>query len=141
LPKSVFETINLDEAANPPSFSQKRKEYSSMHHQLTHDVKGAIDYDDLDAEEIETELVKEVEGLVENDGNGQAEIGEDTLSDLDNDPEVLNSIAMSDDEAEFKKELWLAENHDWVKKQQLNELNNKGGKKSEHRKVLILLMV
>ncbi len=112
-----------------------------MHHQLTHDVKGAIDYDDLDAEEIETELVKEVEGLVENDGNGQAEIGEDTLSDLDNDPEVLNSIAMSDDEAEFKKELWLAENHDWVKKQQLNELNNKGGKKSEHRKVLILLMV
>ena len=30
----------------------------------------------------------------------------------------MASIAMSDDETEFKRELWMAENHDWVAKQE-----------------------
>jgi hypothetical protein len=119
LPKATFESINLDESANPPSFSQhtKRKQDTGANHPvLSHDTKGAMDQDDLDDPDEEEELIAEAKEFIEQDKMfGSTEMdGEERLSDLDDDPEVLNSIAMSDDETEFKRELWMAENQDWV---------------------------
>jgi hypothetical protein len=48
------------------------------------------------------------------------------LGYLDNDLDVLNCLAMDEDDTEFKKLLWEAENYDWIKKQnEKNELNSK----------------
>lgn len=33
---------------------------------------------------------------------------------LDNDPDVLNCLAMDEDEFLFKKQIWEAENYDWI---------------------------
>lgn len=140
LSKRTFETINLDSSANPPCFgvlptkvrtaeeeaakpSSTEQGQEEIELNLTHDNKGAVDDDFMDVDgdvSVNDELYKETEGLiVSNQEYGQAMLtAEDTLSDLDEDPEVLNSIAMSDDETDFKRELWMAENYDWVAKQE-----------------------
>jgi Brf1-like TBP-binding domain len=66
-------------------------------------------------------LLQETETLIQQESIKQGKdhlfSQEESLSDLDEDPEIINSLAMSDDETEFKKQLWLAENQDWVDKQ------------------------
>ena len=66
-------------------------------------------------------LLEETENLIEKESQKQGTdhlfTQEESLSDLDEDPEIINSLAMSDDETEFKQQLWLAENQDWVDKQ------------------------
>lgn len=133
LSKATFEAINLDESANPPSFVQhhKRKEQTS--------ISAVLPIEEIEEQpEIEEEeLINEAQTLVskDNDFHPNAPTKEDTLSDLDDDPEVINSLAMSDDETAFKKELWMAENQDWVKKREADAASGKN-KKAEHRKVL-----
>ncbi|KAJ3333518.1 transcription factor TFIIIB subunit brf1, partial [Kappamyces sp. JEL0680] len=131
LSKTTFESINLDESANPPSFAPKRK-----HPTLSHDDKGAMDQDDVDGDEVVDSMLDEVAGIVERETRlHPIAANEDTLSDLDDDPEVMNSIAMDEEETDFKRELWMAENHDWVAKQQANAGQVKAPKRIEQRKV------
>jgi hypothetical protein len=42
---------------------------------------------------------------------------EETLSDLDDDLEVQNMLAVSNDEVEFKTLLWTDANKDWIEAQ------------------------
>ncbi len=119
----------MDESANPPSFAPPNKKHKTDQYQpqeienLSHDIKGAIDQEDLEDDNNE-ELMQEAEQYVKKDtlqfqkDSTFLEKQDDTLSDLDEDPEVMASIAMSDDETDFKRELWMAENHDWVAKQE-----------------------
>ena len=110
-----FQTIMLDTAENPPSFStsQKRKHESS-----TKQAEASEPIEDDDEQELIEEATKFI-----NDMQNTSDICsnvEETLSDLDSDPEIANCLAMSEDEQEFKNELWLAENSDWLQKQAEN---------------------
>jgi transcription factor IIIB 90 kDa subunit len=129
-----FQTIMLDTAENPPSFNttQKRKHDSNLK-QI--EAAEQVEDDDLGEDELLEEATKFV-----NDIQSTSDIAsnvEENLSDLDSDPEIANCLAMSDDEQEFKNELWLAENGDWLQKQAANGPKVAAARK-EPRKVLII---
>jgi transcription factor IIIB subunit 2 len=119
LSTSDFETIMLDSAANPPSFSQKRKQQ---------ETKG-IENDNADDDQ---ELIEEVTRYVQQTELLIPPTFDESLSDLDDDPEIITALAMSDDEQDFKEQLWTAENFDWIQKQSTKQTI----KKEPARKVI-----
>ena len=126
-----FQTIMLDTAENPPSFNtnQKRK-----HEVSTNVQEDAQEENEDDEEELLLEATKYVNDIEQT--SDLAATADERLSDLDEDPEVVNCLALSDDEQEFKNELWMAENSDWLQKQAENGPKLITAKK-EPRKVFI----
>ncbi|KAI9098284.1 cyclin-like protein [Phlyctochytrium arcticum] len=127
-----FQTIWLPESQNPPAFlkSQKRKqpEDSEEVDAETESVAGGGEDADLLAEMQDilgqSDTLKLSEGAME----GGEDDDEVRLSDLDDDPEIMNMVSVTEEEAEVKEILWTEENKDWILKQQLKEqlLKEKG---------------
>ncbi|KAJ3273626.1 transcription factor TFIIIB subunit brf1 [Terramyces sp. JEL0728] len=122
LSKTNFESIMLEQSADPPSYrNQKRKP----------EKPEEVENEDLeDVDELLQETTQYIESS--NFSNLNFQPMEESLSDLDDDPEVENALAMSDDEMEFKKELWTAENQEWIVKK---EQEGPKPRKPEQRKV------
>ncbi|KAJ3256567.1 transcription factor TFIIIB subunit brf1 [Boothiomyces macroporosus] len=120
LSKTNFESIMLEQSADPPSFRNQKRKHGKQEEELE-------DLEDVD------ELLQETTQYIESSNftNFNFQPMEESLSDLDDDPEVENALAMSDDEMEFKRELWTAENQDWIVKK---EQEGPKPRKTEQRK-------
>ncbi|KAI8593886.1 cyclin-like protein [Geranomyces variabilis] len=136
-----FQTIWLPASENPPAFENPAKRRRPVDDDEDSPTPSSTDPPD----EEETELLEEMSNILgqqdtikltnlentveENDGN---------LSELDDDPELQNILSVTEAEAELKEILWTEENKDWILKQQLKALDEKGkdngSKKKRQRK-------
>jgi transcription factor IIIB subunit 2 len=132
-----FETINIAQDENPPSFQKgiKRK-----HEQQRLQVRKKHDQQEDQEDSEVDELLNEAKSFLTESFKVNPDLMDtgESLSDLDDDPDVINCLAMSDDETEFKGQLWMAENREWVEKQE--QIKQSGGTiKREIKKVKIQL--
>ncbi|KAI9202755.1 cyclin-like protein [Polychytrium aggregatum] len=140
-----FQTIWLEEGADPPSYSQilkklpkrQRKSKSADEGVKEEDEESDADEtknEDKDDDEETRELENEVKGLMDADDvlrsalreqNAQESQDDENLDDLDNDEEV-QCFRLTEAEVEFKTKIWTAENWDWEVKQQEKALRHGG---------------
>lgn len=85
----------------------------------------------------------ENEEAIEDPGNEPLGIlkfrSEESLSDLDNDPDIIAMCNVPQHLREFKEKIWTAENSDWILKQEQNLLN-KPSISNPRVKVLVLYL-
>jgi transcription factor IIIB subunit 2 len=112
LPTTVFQTTIINSSEDPPALKKRKR-----NPKLVESEAGPVSPNAPVDPEEEQLLNEATQYVTEAEHRELFQVGE-SLSDLDDDPEVVNCLAMSDDEAEFKRELWMEENADWVLKQQ-----------------------
>ncbi|KND02835.1 transcription factor TFIIIB subunit BRF1 [Spizellomyces punctatus DAOM BR117] len=133
-----FQTIWLPDESNPPAFGTKRK-LDEAEDDDTVDAAGEPDQEELDMlNEIRDILARpDTQDLVRSENVDPME-NEPSLSDLDNDPEIVNILGVTQEEVELKEMIWMEENQDWILKQQLKEqtktTTTKKQRKPRHRK-------
>ena len=143
-----FQTLWLEEEKDPPAYVRAReKKFASaksvdtpLKHARSDDEHESHDdelptppltEDNIDDEESQSTLREMMEILEREDTErlekslssyGLMEEGDENLSDLDDDLEVQNMLAVSTDEVEFKTMLWTDENKDWLAAQEAKKL-------------------
>ncbi|KAI8912100.1 cyclin-like protein [Powellomyces hirtus] len=130
-----FQTIWLPASENPPAFSNPQKRRAESTEEAT-DQNG----DEEGADEAEAQLLEEMKYILEQpDTIELADLqntleDDENLSELDDDPEIQNIVSVTEAEAELKEILWTEENKDWILKQQLKALDEKGKDSSKPKK-------
>jgi hypothetical protein len=112
--------LETDKEKSTPS-SQSQDEQEDQEDDTT--VFG--DADEEEEEELQ-EAMKEMMDILESEDAEQLENAlrnnpqsqDANLSDLDDDLEVQNMLAVTEEEIEFKTMLWMNENHDWLQSQE-----------------------
>ncbi len=139
-----FQTLWLEEERDPPAYVRARekkfaKSADALKHARSDDehepqtvfVTPPLTEENIDDEESQDTLREMIEILEREDTDqlekslssyGLMEEGDENLSDLDDDLEVQNMLAVSTDEVEFKTMLWTDENKDWLAAQEAKKL-------------------
>ncbi|KAJ3317069.1 transcription factor TFIIIB subunit brf1 [Blyttiomyces sp. JEL0837] len=136
-----FQTLMLEEAADPPSFGDDKKKKRKLitdgedddedgdTRELTFDVQEALSSKELRAYLSEAEKTSSLSNHIDSiDVEGEHSI-------LDTDAEVKNAI-LTDAEVQIKKMFWEADNRDWEinQKSRDNDKANKANKKPRKKK-------
>ena len=120
------ETLVNPETLGEPNLEKKGKTSQEVQEDNTTVVEDDDEEEELQEamkemlDILESEDAEQLEKSLRNDPESQ----DANLSDLDEDLEVQNMLAVTEEEIEFKTMLWMNENHDWLQSQERMYLLN-----------------
>ncbi len=128
---SDFQTIWLEDYQDPPAFNIKKKRKVVDNVEALPIARGNVLVDEEEdiimPEQIQDILVTQSSAFPKSYFESMNNANQESLSDLDNDPEVVQMTLVSEVERDFKELVWNQTNQDWVLQNEMNEI--KGVKK------------